>query len=472
MKKVLALMIMAAGIVFAASSASALESDVDMLLDLLVKKGVVTTEEAVDFRAAVAMKKQDAIYAAKEKPATVPEWVQNIKMGGDVRFRTQCDWGKTTGGEAIQKQRVRERVRGRFYLEAKVCDYVYAGTRIIGGGTNPRSGDDTLDGYWSKDFVMFDQYYIRFEPSKKEAMKYGKYYSDLKLWVGRFAIPFEYNEMTWDPDITPGGIAFQYVSSDIKTEFLPSLKLYTNLAMLWLDESAAINTDPLLFGYQAGVKTDSFGDLGTKVGMAVTFYNFANLQNKTPANSAMTNSRVWRGDLGNVAQTGANSSLFGTLKYEYNLLDVLMTVDNERIFDYDFPHGLYGDFVWNASCHQTDTNKAVCTGAYIGKSKPKDRGDWKARCEWRYIQRDAIPDFLPDSNFYGFGTYTNINTPPGVNGIPAAGGTNGKGIKAAFDYMLFKNTVLSFTYYWMKPIKSDDKRDPWNEFLFDINVKF
>ena len=83
-----------------------------------------------------------------------------------------------------------------------------------------------------------------------------------------------------------------------------------------------------------------------------------------------------------------------------------------------------------------------------------------------------MPDFLPDSNFYGFGTYTGINTPSGTNGIPAAGGTNGKGIKAMFEYQLFKNTALNFSLYWMEPIKSDGKQNPYTQFLFDVLVKF
>ena len=114
-------------------------------------------------------------------------------------------------------------------------------------------------------------------------------------------------------------------------------------------------------------------------------------------------------------------------------------------------------------------------GAYIGKKKIKEPGDWKARAEWRYIERDAVPDFMPDSDFYGFGTFsaagaTGLNA--GNNGLPKENGTNGKGINLAFEYMLLKNTSLNIEYYWMKPITSWDKRDPWNEFQVDVITKF
>ena len=111
-------------------------------------------------------------------------------------------------------------------------------------------------------------------------------------------------------------------------------------------------------------------------------------------------------------------------------------------------------------------------GGYVGSKKIKNPGDWKVRCEWRHIERDAIPDFMPDSDFYGFGTYVSTAQPSGINGCPAGGGTNGRGINMALEYQLFKNTALNFEYYWMKPIISFDKTDPWNELQIDIITKF
>ena len=466
MRSLLVLCVTAALILVTVTSAQALESEVDMLINLLIKKNVITAEDASGLRAEIAMKKQEE--PAKVKPAAIPEWTEKIKIGGDVRVRTRGDWGK---GVNISKQRWQESIRPRFYLEGKVNEFTYAGGRIV-GGDNSRSADITLNGYFNKANVLFDQYYVRFETPKEWTMKYGKYYSDMKLWAGKFQNPYEVSEMVWDPDITTGGLAFQYVSPDIRTDYLPGLNIYSNLGMFWLDESASFNTDPILWGYQVGVKTAKFGMFDSMINIATTFYDFANLQHKTPnANSSGTNSRVWRGDMGG-AEASASNPLLGTYRYEYNVFDLLWRVDNESFFDWQFPHGLYGDFIYNASCPEDNLNKGIQAGAYIGKNKLKDPGDWKAKTEWRYLERDSIPDFLPDSNFYGFGTYTSINSPPGTNGIPASGGTNGRGIKAAFEYQLFKNVALNFSYYWMKPIKSYDKRDPYSQFLFDVIVKF
>jgi len=358
-------------------------------------------------------------------------------------------------------------VRGRFALEAKVNDFTFAGARFA-GGTSSRSTDDTLNGYFNRANATFDQYYIRFEAPKDWVIKYGKYFKDLKLWAGKFAIPFEYTELTWDPDISPGGVALQYVSPDIRTSYLPGFNLYSNSGFLWLDESSTYNTDPLLFVAQGGAKTEQFGPLGSTLNVSAALYDFENLKGKTPnTNSVGTNTRYWTGD--NIV---AASPLIGTWKYQYNVFDLLIALDNERIGDYKFPHGFLFDFIYNASAHNDTTNKGLNVGAYIGKKKLKDPGDWKVRTEWRYIGRDAIPDFMPDNNFAGFGTYVNGTTRPNVNGVPVLGGTNGKGIKIGFDYQLSKNVTLIFSYLWMKPIKSFDRRAPYNEALVDIVTKF
>lgn len=460
-----------------AGCACAMESEVDMLLDLMVKKNIVSKEDADVFRAEVAIKKQDV--GAKEKIVPAPDWTQNIKWGGDVRYRTRTDNGKTaqnqpqttapTNASDLRKQRIQESIRGRFAMEGKVNDSTYAGVRFAGGNTNPRSTDDTITGYFNKAFVMFDQYYMRYEAPKALVMRYGEYFSELKFWAGKFGNPLEITDLTWDSDISPGGLMLQYVSPRIRTGSLPDCTVFSNIGMLWIDESAAFNTDPLLWVFQGGIRTDPFGPARSSLTATATFYNFANLQGKTPnANSAGTNSRTWLGTYG----YGVAASSLGTYAYEYNIFDLLVRIDNEEFGDCAFPHGFVFDFIYNASVSSPDTNRGALLGGYVGKKKLKDVGDWKVSADWRFIERDAIPDFMPDSNFYGFGTYVSTDTIPNVNGIPAAGGTNGRGIRTGAEYQMLKNTCVNVNLFWMEPIKAYDKRNPWTEFLFDVITKF
>jgi len=472
MKKIL-LAVAVVAMILLYTGAQARASEIDVLLTKLVEKNVLTPAEAQII--CDETKLQVSKDLSQGKSLSVPEWSQRIKMGGDVRFRTQYDSGKnnTVGrptvalpgnNNGIQNQQIRQRVRGRFYLEGKVNDFTYAGTRFAGGGVDPRSTNDTLTGYFSKANVMFDQYYIRFEAPSDMIRDYGQYFSDLKLWVGKFNIPFESSELVWDSDINPGGMALQYVSPDIKFGSLPSMNAFSNLGMFWLNEAANINTDPMLLGGQVGLKTDAFGPLDTKVNLSVAFYDFENLKGKTPTITSLTNTRTWIG-------SGDATVNQGALQYGYSVFDLLVNIDNEKIGDIAFPHGFYGDFIYNP---EAVLNKGALVGAYVGKKKLKAPGDWKVRTEWRYIERDAIPDFMPDSDFYGFGTWTNGNNAlnSGNNGVPVGGGTNGKGINMALEYQLLKNTTLNVEYYWMKPINSWDRTNPWNEFQLDVITKF
>ncbi len=472
------------------SAMQAQAGEIDVLLTKLVEKNVLSPAEAQII--ADETKLQVSKDLAQGKSTSVPDWTQRIKWGGDVRFRTQGDWAKTannqtagavtsgsplgagtspTNANDIRKQQIMQRVRGRFWMEGKVNDFTYSGVRFAGGGIGSRSTNDTLNDYFGKDPVEFDQYWIRFEAPSELIRDYGCYFSDLKLWAGRFNIPYEYSELVWDSDINPQGVALQYVSPDLNVMGnTPSFNIYSNLGMFWLEEARNYNTDPLLFGYQVGMKTEPFGPCDSVLNVATTMYDFANLQGKTPTNSAGTNTRQWWGDYGwptgGIPVVPAN-----VLKYEYNVLDLLVTIDNAKLMGIEMPHGFYGDYIHNASAG-TKQNSGYLLGGYLGKKKIKDKGDWKARAEMRYIERDAIPDFMPDSDFYGFGTYVGVNQSQGVNGLPAGGGTNGKGINMALEYMLFKNTALNFEYYWMEPIQSFDKTCPYNELQIDIITKF
>ena len=220
--------------------APAMSGEIDVLLYKLVEKNVLTPAEAQII--ADETKLQVSKDLAQGKSLSVPEWTQRIKWGGDVRYRTQGDWGKGNSPQnaatapTIKEQRLRNRIRGRFYMEGKVNDFTYAGTRVAGGQADPRSTNDTIGdnggfSYFRKFPVEFDQYYMRFEAPSEIARDYGKYFSDFKIWAGKFNIPFEYSELVWDSDTNPGGVAVQYVSPDLKAGVLPSTNIYGNFGI-------------------------------------------------------------------------------------------------------------------------------------------------------------------------------------------------------------------------------------------------
>ena len=121
MKRILAAVVICAlSLVVARTSAHA--SEVDVLISKLVEKKVLTPSEGAIILDETKLQVSKDL--AHQQSLSVPDWTQRIKWGGDIRYRTQYDSGKsntnTLGGanNGIQEQRYRQRVRGRFYLEA------------------------------------------------------------------------------------------------------------------------------------------------------------------------------------------------------------------------------------------------------------------------------------------------------------------------------------------------------------------
>jgi hypothetical protein len=443
MKRIL-VVLMAALMFFAAAGVTvAWAGEIDVLVNKLVEKGILTPYEAQILLAEA--KEEAAKELAQGKAVTAPAWTQKIKVKGDVRFRTQTDWGKGLGPA---HERVRQRVRARLGVEGKVNEQVKAGMFIVTGGNDPRSTNQTLDDNFETQDLRIDGYYIGWTPELPEGVGGGT------LWLGKFKNPLQKSELLWDGDIWPAGMALQYMSSPFELSDIP-MNLYANAGMLWLDEFTTSQRDPLMWVMQGGVKMDVVRDWDAKLNLGLAYYDLCNVKGNQSYGyqfSAGTNT-LWGGALGN------------TYRYDYNLLDFLIKYDSKRIGDFEFGHGLYADMIFN-----TDPPRrrfAWQLGGYIGDKKPKKPGQWKLWGEYRYIGRDAVPDFMPDSDFVGF-------TPAGV---AAGGGTNAHGVNFGVQYAIFKNTVLSGEYYCTYPLNLNEAlnnrmNEPYQLLQLDVKVKF
>jgi len=154
-----------AGILIIAPRANAAESDVDKLLDLLVKKGVVTQEEAVGFRADLAVKKQETKDLQKDFAVIAGK---PIKVSGYIQPRYQFfrEAGKT---DSFDIRRARLDVKGEI---TERFDYR---TQVEFGGTSGPFLLDAALGY-------------AFDPA-------------LKLTTGQFKIPFSLENLTSSPKL-------------------------------------------------------------------------------------------------------------------------------------------------------------------------------------------------------------------------------------------------------------------------------
>jgi hypothetical protein len=445
MGKVVKILTLAVFMFSATIGTSAWAGQIDVLVDKLVEKGVLTPYEAQILKAEA--KEEAAKDLAKGKAVTAPSWTQRIKIKGDVRYRTQINWDKQYGPA---HQRIRQRVRARIGLEGKVNDQVTAGVKFVTGGNDPRSTNQTLDDEFETKNVNLDQYWIRWQPELPEGVGSGT------LWLGKFSNPFKKTDLVWDGDICPAGSAIQYMSPTFDLGEVPT-NVYANSALLWLDEMGTSQRDPLMWGLQGGIMMLVNSDWDSKLDMSICYYDLANVKGNQSANLAEHSSgtnTTWGGRLGN------------TYRYDYNMLNFLVTYNAKQLFDFELGHGLYADFVWNTDSGVSE-DFGMKLGGYLGNKKPKKPGQWKVFGEWRYLERDAVPDFMPDSDFYG---YT-------MSGALAEGGTNAQGVVAGLKYAIFKNTVLGLKYYYTVPIDTDNAlanhQDEWSSLIqLDVATKF
>ncbi len=432
--------------------------EIDILVDKLVQKGILTPNEA---KVVLDETKQEvAKQMSKGEAISAPEWTQKIKVKGDIRLRTQADWGKDLAGTSGHAPyELRQRIRARIALEGKVNDQLYGGVRFASGSSSSaRSTNQTLDDVFTEKSVWFDQFYINWQPKLK-------YLDTTSFWFGKFENVIKTTPMIWDSDINPEGIGITYTSPSFSTSFIPEINFYGNFGMYWMDEISTAMTDSMLWIWQLGFKALLNSDSGTLLNFAIAYWNPTHIQDRSaPNGSAGTNTR-W-----GTYPTDTHLQYYNNMRYDYDMLDLYVSLDNNlKIEEYgiDLPHGIFGEIVYNPAVD--DLNLAYSFGGYIGKKKVKNPGEWKASCDFRYIERDAILDAFPDSDFYGFAG----------NGAPKEGGTNTYGVKIGLEYVLLKNTYLNLAYFWTHPIKDIEELSsavvydgPRQLFQADVTVKF
>src|SRR6478609_2763426 len=205
----------AVALCFAFTGSLTRAQDAGALLDLLVKKKLITDQEAEEVRGELI--KESAETSAGKWKLSTP--ITEIELYGDVRLRYNYDGGETksrgpTAGPAPNgiagaddwQERSRERYRLRLGLRGTLMDDWFFGVRLE-TNNNPRStnvtfgADSNINGPFSKadDGVFVGQAYAGY-----------KGFPDFTFTGGRMPNPLVTTLMVWDPDINPEGLAEQW----------------------------------------------------------------------------------------------------------------------------------------------------------------------------------------------------------------------------------------------------------------------
>ncbi len=233
------------------------------MLKSMREKGVITEEEYED------LYRRQARYEAEQREREeLPGWLQDWTFGGDFRLRyDRRDYhhglvkagqelfpgqdnvdaegdpnslGSATGIQDRGRFRLRigaEKLLGEGFTFgfriATAEPITYGGSACVNGtqcglfashlAGNPRSDNVAMGGLWSPKSLFFDRLYLRWAPD---------FASGLQVSAGRFANPFATSRflgdnLVWDPDLNPEGLAAQY-HFDVVPE------------VLWVDATGAL----------------------------------------------------------------------------------------------------------------------------------------------------------------------------------------------------------------------------------------
>lgn len=424
---------MAVGLIAGAAVAQAQDSGA--LLELLVKKGLISDQEAEDVRADLV--KENAGTAAGKLKLSTP--LTELEIYGDARVRYEIRTAKAGAPDTINSpddstQRNRARYRLRLGLRGTLADDWFFGLRLE-TSTNPRStnvtfGDDSsVNGPFSKDSdrISVGQAYLGYKGLR-----------DFTFTVGRMPNPFITTTMTWDPDINPEGLAEQWkhtfnistgshsaasvgsYSKDGKNAIAAtqtsepstmSIDVFANFAQFVYDDTNPENPvgpapngvpqkDAYLLGWQIGAKVNF--NKTTYLQLAPTLYNYTG--NGDSFNTHFVGDPTF-------TVTDPVTGVVTTVTPNQTGINSLLVFDMPGEFGWSFheiPMRVFGDFAVNfdgddraaAAGHpdKGDNRYAYQIGLGIGKVKVKH--DWEASAAWQHVEQFAVDPNLVDSDIY------------------------------------------------------------------------
>jgi hypothetical protein len=382
----------------------------------------------------------------------VPEWVDRIKVEGDLRVGYQADrFAKdnsaftsfnTPSGQLITnttEDRDRMRMRATLGVNAKVTPAISTGLRLTtGSSTDPTSTSQTQGIYANKYTFSLDRAFLKINSD------------DTLPWLtasaGRIPNPWFGAGLVWNDSLNFEGVA---LTADPFTRIGATWRPYATVGMFPLQDiersSAVKANSKWLYGLQAGTEWVPSAKTRAKVGLAYyDFQNISGVQNASNSNNlaygrTAADVRQKGNTLFNIADpvTAAASPLYG-LAADYQVLNLTGVLDMNLFNPVHVI--LTGDYVENIGASRGATaartsgsiNRDLQTKGYlarvaVGMPSMLQKDDWQLSLAYRYLEADAVVDAFTDSDFH-------------------LGGTNNKGYIVGAQYGLGKNSWLTARY--------------------------
>ena len=405
----------------------------DALLKKLVEKNILSQKDADELKKEAAAD-FDKAYRTK---GGLPDWVNQLKIYGDVRGRYEMFRTDNDVDGASQPNKARDRFRYRLRVGATVTmkDDFEVGFRLTsaepnsdGTGGDPISGNTTAQNNGSKKFIYVDTAYGKWTPIHS-----GPWL--LAATIGKMENPFQTSDMVFDADYTPEGAALQGGYT-----FNKEHALKFNGAVFFLDEinqGAQASDDPLMTGLQLRYDAKWTSKLGSSVGLAwYSLFAEENLNNSDVANINVGNTRY-------ATATGTHRA--GDLVNNYTpfVIDasVTYTLDSFPIYPGAFPIRIGGEYMNNTGA--SEENVGWWGGVFFGKAGKKHT--WEASYRYKHLESDAWYEEVVESDF---GAYYQVALAGSGQGTGYRAGTGAEGHVVKLAYSLSDSVVLGAAWLY------------------------
>ncbi len=333
---------------------------------------------------------------------------KRLKISGDFRYRHE-----SIGLEGSDF-RNRHRIRARISLKARVNSQMNVHVRIATGGADPISTNQTLDTGFSTKTLGLDRAYAVWQLNPPARTK-------LRLFLGKMKMPWYRpgkEELVWDDDLNPEGMAFTYRIR------LRAVKFFASGGMMWAEERSS-DEDSRLLAAQAGLKV-RLSDSVRLLGGGSLFYYTA-MKGYHP---------LYRKDDGAGNTTDDASGLYTT---DFHLAEGFAELKIKSPLNVR----IYGDFVMNTATSSNNT-------AWLAGIRLRWH-DFSLRYNYRVLHANALVGAFSDSDFIG-------------------GGTDGQGHEFGAAWHPVDRSKVSVT--WFEDEKGLDSPTGYRRIQVDFSVKF
>ena len=391
---------------------SAFAQDSGPLLDLLVKKGIVTDQEAENLRAELSRDFANNTSAGK---LNLSSSLTEAKLSGDVRIRHQYETqapSVASGSPTVTNERTRERFRFRFNGDFALQKGWTTGFALETGQAAD-SGNQTFGGANDDYSIWLARAYVGWQPNRNWAVVLGTQQN-----------PIYATDLRWDADINP------QAASEVYKMFLTGKDTFEVRAMqnVMEDRNERVagpgGRDAWLFEQQA-VYThwfgkDGIGNVVNSLVLAPGFakYNASGIDTATNENPFNGTTRwlslaTFAGEVNWAGVAGEGTAVKLYWDSSYNLES-----ENRVAKGYGLSLTRWQDdpFAW-------------LIGVGYAKGTGKVQGDYSLRLDYREVGLGAVDPNTSDSDF-GFGKLSQ------------------RGAKAAFSYNLTDFVNLNATYFY------------------------